>query len=51
MTRAEALILWGKHPAHGPLWLKLAEWESFAQMKRWERDGWKVVRLPKGAKP
>lgn len=44
------LILWGVHPAHGPLPLKLAEW-SRAEQRRRESEGWTCAVYAQGDAP
>lgn len=44
------LILWGVHPAHGPLPLKIAEW-SRAEQRRRESEGWTCAVYAQGDAP
>ena len=45
------LILWGRHPAHGMVWLKLSIYISQAAKVARCREGWECVVLAKGVAP
>ncbi len=44
-------IVWGQNDAHGPLWIKLAEYQSAKQVKLRQNEGWKTQILPVGVPP
>lgn len=44
-------ILWGQKNAHGPLWLKLADYQSKKQCQLRRNEGWKLICLPIGQCP
>lgn len=43
-------VLWGVHPAHGSLPLKIAEWSASEQRRR-EGEGWTCERVSAGKAP
>lgn len=47
----QKLVTWGKHPAHGNLWLKLASGTSHAYREARRLEGWSVIVLSGGEKP
>jgi len=44
------LVLWGFHPAHGRIALKLAAWTPAVQ-RSYEMAGWKCAAYKKGESP
>lgn len=44
------LILWGKHPKHCTVWIKL-DCYTVGESKRRQKQGWQVAILPKGCHP
>lgn len=48
-TKAGELVLWGRKP--GEPWVKLSSNTSNAEMARRQKDGWEVLRHPKGESP
>jgi hypothetical protein len=51
-AKAEPLILWGKHPAHGNVWIKLNDrGHVLKEREEKRREGWEVVALRKGDAP
>lgn len=51
MSKTEERVLWGKHPAHGALWLKLCANPSKKEKKSRENDGWELAELYAGEHP
>jgi hypothetical protein len=46
--KTTTLILWGRHQAHGSIWLKLRANPSLATMKRRANEGWELAVLKQG---
>lgn len=47
-------VLWGRHPAHGPQWLKITGGtlrQCNGEYRRRERDGWDCRIYKKGTSP
>lgn len=49
-------VLWGKHPSHGPEWLKLSfaghgEREFARQQRERKAEGWELAIVPLGSHP
>ena len=44
-------IVWGQHNEHGPLFIKLASYESQKQIKRRKNEGWRLVICQAGTCP
>jgi hypothetical protein len=45
------LILWGKHPSHDSVWLKLAKNPSQKYIEGRKREGWILATLKQGDSP
>lgn len=50
-TSKKPLVLWGKHPAHGNVPIKLEYYSSQAAMERRRREGWTVAVYAEGDEP
>lgn len=50
ITDKRALVVWGRHPAHGPSWIKLHRYSARANKARADQ-GWNLAFMAKGETP